>query len=418
MAVKLVEHHVRHGVALDLDDDAHAVAVGFVAQVGDALDLLLAHELRDLLDQRRLVHLIRDLGDDDRLALLADLLHLGLGPHDDGAAARGVGRLHASAAEDHAAGREVRTGNDLDQLFGRDVGILHEGQATVDDLAQVVGRHVGGHADRDAAGAVDEEVREPGGQNRRFVLRLVVVRVEVDRVLVDILEQRHRRAGEAGLGIAHGRRRVAVHRAEVTLPVHQQHAQREVLRHAHQGVVDRLVAVRVILTHHVTDDAGRLHVLLVGRVAALVHGVENAAMHGLEAVAGVRESAAHDHAHGVIEIGALHLVDDGDQLDVARGLVPSGAAGADIVRIGQNGSFLLRLEPRAGTGRNCRTVKPLAAYANPSEINSLDGRSATIFQGISRVFQSPERPFPRPEGHISGKRHCSQALGFRFRFRE
>ena len=60
VAVELVQHHVRHGVALDLDDDAHAVAIGFIAQVGDSLDLLLANELGDLLDQRRLVHLIRE----------------------------------------------------------------------------------------------------------------------------------------------------------------------------------------------------------------------------------------------------------------------------------------------------------------------------------------------------------------------
>jgi hypothetical protein len=40
---------------------------------------LVAHEIGDLLDHRRLVHLIRDLGDDDRLALLAHLLDMGLG---------------------------------------------------------------------------------------------------------------------------------------------------------------------------------------------------------------------------------------------------------------------------------------------------------------------------------------------------
>jgi hypothetical protein len=33
--------------ALQLDDDAHAVAIGLVAQVGDALDRLLAHQLGD-----------------------------------------------------------------------------------------------------------------------------------------------------------------------------------------------------------------------------------------------------------------------------------------------------------------------------------------------------------------------------------
>ena len=55
--------------ALELDDDAHAVAVGLVAQVGDALDPLVAHQVGDLLDQLRLVDLVGDLGDDDRLSL-------------------------------------------------------------------------------------------------------------------------------------------------------------------------------------------------------------------------------------------------------------------------------------------------------------------------------------------------------------
>ena len=75
-AVELVEHHVGHGVAPQLDHDAIAVAVGLVAQVGDALDLLLAHQFGDLLHHGRLVHLIGNLGDDDRFALLAQRLDL------------------------------------------------------------------------------------------------------------------------------------------------------------------------------------------------------------------------------------------------------------------------------------------------------------------------------------------------------
>ncbi len=70
-APELIEHDVGDGVALQLDDDAHAVAIGLVAQIADALDALLAHQLGDLLDQRRLVDLIGDLGDDQRLAILA-----------------------------------------------------------------------------------------------------------------------------------------------------------------------------------------------------------------------------------------------------------------------------------------------------------------------------------------------------------
>ena len=51
--VQLVQHHARDRVALQLDDDAHAVAVGLVAQVADALELLVAHQLGDVLDQLR-----------------------------------------------------------------------------------------------------------------------------------------------------------------------------------------------------------------------------------------------------------------------------------------------------------------------------------------------------------------------------
>ncbi len=35
---ELVEHDLRLDIALEFDDDAHAVAVGFVAQVGDVFD--------------------------------------------------------------------------------------------------------------------------------------------------------------------------------------------------------------------------------------------------------------------------------------------------------------------------------------------------------------------------------------------
>ncbi len=193
-APKLVEHDVGDRVALDLDDDAHAVAVGFVAQIGDALDPLLAHQLGDPLDQRRLVDLIGDLGDDQRFAVLAQLLDRDFRPHDDRAAPGRVGGADAGAAEDRAAGGKIRTGNELHQLFEADVGLVHQRQHAVDRLAEIVRRNVGRHADRDAAGAVDQQVGEARRQDDRLELLLVVVGAEIDGVLVEIVEQRHRDA--------------------------------------------------------------------------------------------------------------------------------------------------------------------------------------------------------------------------------
>ena len=37
-AIELVQHHVGHRVALQLDDEAHALAVALVAHIGDALE--------------------------------------------------------------------------------------------------------------------------------------------------------------------------------------------------------------------------------------------------------------------------------------------------------------------------------------------------------------------------------------------
>ena len=62
---EVVEHHAGDGVALQLDDDPHPAPVGLVADVGDALDPLVPHQLGDLLDQPGLVDLVGDLGDDD-----------------------------------------------------------------------------------------------------------------------------------------------------------------------------------------------------------------------------------------------------------------------------------------------------------------------------------------------------------------
>ena len=65
-------------------------------------------------------------------------------------------------------------------------------------------------------------------------------------------------------------------------------------------------------THGLTDDLGALGVLLVVLQAHLAHGVEHAAMHGLEAVAGVGQRAPDDDRHRVVEIRAAHLLFDVD----------------------------------------------------------------------------------------------------------
>ena len=155
----------------------------------------------------------------------------------------------------------------------------------------------------------------------------VVVGREVDGVFVDAVEQPHGEVAEAALCVAlRGRREVG--RAVVALEVDQRMAQRERLRHADQRVVDRGVAVRVIVTHDVARDTGALDAVAVGAIPRVEHAPENAAMHRLETIAHVGQRAADDDRHRVVQEGAFHLLLDLDHLHAdARATVAAVAAG-------------------------------------------------------------------------------------------
>jgi len=59
----------------------------------------------------------------------------------------------------------------------------------------------GRHADGDAGGAVDEQVRELGGKDGRFLLVPGVVVAKVDRVLVEFGKEGLGGPGQLGFGV-------------------------------------------------------------------------------------------------------------------------------------------------------------------------------------------------------------------------
>ena len=154
--IQLVEHHLRDGVLLQLDDDVDAVAVGAVVDVRDLGKLLLANQLAELLKQALTVHLVRDLRDHDGAFAVLALFDLALRAHGKAAATRFIGVQDALLAHDDAAGREIRTGKCRHKLGGGHLGVVEHHARGADGLAKVMRRDVGGHADGDAVGAVDQ----------------------------------------------------------------------------------------------------------------------------------------------------------------------------------------------------------------------------------------------------------------------
>ena len=106
--VEVVQDHAGHRIALGLHHRADALAARLVAQVADALQLLLLHHLGDGLDGAGLVDLVGDLGHHDRVtAGLLVGLDLHLRAHAQDAAARLVQRADRRHPHDDPARRQL-----------------------------------------------------------------------------------------------------------------------------------------------------------------------------------------------------------------------------------------------------------------------------------------------------------------------
>ena len=156
---------------------------------------------------------------------------------------------------------------------------------------------------------------KPPGRTTGSCLLAVVVGAEIDRVVIDAVQHGAGDQRHARLGVAHGRRVIAVDVAEIALAFDQRVAGGEILRQADQRLVDGGLAVRVVFADHVADDAGAF-LEPGGRVQPeLVHRVDQAAVHRLQPVAHVRQRAGHDGGERVGEVALAERVGEGGVLD-------------------------------------------------------------------------------------------------------
>ena len=176
-------------------------------------------------------------------------------------------------------------------------------------------RHVGSHTHGDTVAAVHKKVRYLGRHNRRLGERVVEVGIHVYSILLQVVHDVLAHLREAALGVTHGSWRVAVNRTEVTLSVHKHVAHVPALSHTHQSAIDRQVAVWVILTEHLTNDARTLLIRVAACVADTEHTVEDAAVYRLKSIANIREGTSHNHRHTIVDVRLLHLLLNVDFLD-------------------------------------------------------------------------------------------------------
>ena len=285
--------------------DAHVLGRD-VLHVEQLRQLALLDDLADLRDELRLVDRVRDAVDVDRLGRSRFLADVPRAAQADAAAAGLVDRLElVRRVQNLPAGRKVRPLDIARQLRVAELVVLEQLDERRAHFPEVVRRNVRGHPDGDARGAVDQQVRQARRQHHRLGLRAVVVRTVMHRVLLDLGEQLVADPCQAALGVAHRRGRVAIERSEVSRSVDQRIAQRKRLRHAHQGLVNGGVAVRMEAAHDIAHDLRALAVFRVGGQSLLPHRVEDAALDRLQSVPHIGKRAGRDDRERVVEVPRL-----------------------------------------------------------------------------------------------------------------
>ncbi len=165
------------------------------------------NQFGDLLDQAHLVDLVGNLGDDQALPLSSFLgLHHNFCSQCEKTSPGLVSFLDAAHAVNEPGRWKIGTGNFLHQLGDRHLRVLQQEEQSLDDFGNVVGRDISGIADRNATGAVDQKIRHSGRQDHRFLPRLIIIRDEIDRFLIDVSQHLLSQFGHARFGVAHGRR--------------------------------------------------------------------------------------------------------------------------------------------------------------------------------------------------------------------
>ena len=305
--VELIQNHFTEGTDFEFHDDAHLVG-GFVADFGNAFDLLVVHETRNRLHEHFLIDLVGNIVYHQNLASRLRFFVVRVRTDDDAAAARAVAFVNALQTKDDAPRGEVGRGHFGNQFFNRRFRMVQEMPAGFDGFRQIVRRDIRRHTDGNTCRAVHQKVRQLRREHHGFALRVVEVGNEVHRFFVQIVEHRIGNFGQSAFRVTHGRRPVAVDGTEVPLTGHEGVAHGEVLRQAHQRLIRRRVPVRMVFTQHVAHDARAFFRGIIERVVHLVHRVQHAAVHRLEAVPNIGKRSPHDDAHRVIEVGLLHFL--------------------------------------------------------------------------------------------------------------
>ena len=272
-----------------------------------------------MLDHLLLVHHVRNLGEDKLLTACCGGFDIVAGTHYHATATCQESLFNTLVAIDKGSRREVRTFDKVEQILACALCVVDVCAASVNNLREVVRCHIGSHTYGDTAGTIYEQQRNTGREYGRLLLCVVEVHGPIDSLLVDIGHNLVCNLLHTRLGVTHSRRRVAVHRTEVTLALNEWITHSPRLCQTHHCIIHRQVAVWVELTEHISDNTSRLTGwFVVVEVQLRVHIEKDSTMNRFQTISNIGQCTRYDDRHRVVDVGLLHVVLDIDSLNTTN----------------------------------------------------------------------------------------------------
>ena len=190
------------------------------------------------------------------------------------------------------------------------VGVFNQLDGGIAHLLEVERADRACHSHRDAGVGIDQNSREGHRQQGRFLELVIVVVHKIDGVLVDVPKQLLTDRVKLDLGVTGGSKRhiARVCFTEVTLGIDIRVQQRFVsARQSHHCFIDCHITMWIQL-HGGADHIGRFGPR-TGQQSHLIHGVQQFAMRGLEAVY-FGDRPGYDDTHRVGHIVFFQRIGD------------------------------------------------------------------------------------------------------------
>src|SRR5208283_4617087 len=138
MFVKIINNYLRHLAALNFYNNPYPVPVGFVSDIRDAFNSLLADKLSNFFNETGFINLVRQLCDNNAFIAACLALNQNFGTHFNQTPACGIGVNDTFSAVNNGASWEIRPLYGCHYLIDFNLGILKKHYKSVNNLAEIM----------------------------------------------------------------------------------------------------------------------------------------------------------------------------------------------------------------------------------------------------------------------------------------